>query len=185
MKAKRRIRAGFWTTFAIAGFLGVTLLASAQQATNVEERPVTSNNGAQTSITTYDAAVGLPDSPSAVIQRSSAQGQPADPNGNPPAQPTPDQTAQTQSNTPQQSSPVPPLQSSPPPQRPVGTAAAELPNSSGIAASQPAGVAIAPAKQRRVRTIVLRTGALLGAAVAVGAVVALTAATPSKPSGAH
>ena len=71
------------------------------------------------------------------------------------------------------------------PQKPVGTAAAETPNASGIAASQPAGVAIAPAKQRRVRTIVLKVGALVGAGVAVGAVVALTRATPSKPPGAH
>src|SRR4051812_19596476 len=35
-------------------------------------------------------------------------------------------------------------------QRPVGTAAAEAPKVSGITAAQPAGVAIAPAKQRRV-----------------------------------
>src|SRR5258708_4941485 len=72
-----------------------------------------------------------------------------------------------------------------PAQRPVGTAAAETSNASGIAASQPAGVAIAPAKQRRARTMVLRVGALVGAGVAVGTVVALTQATPSKPPGAH
>jgi hypothetical protein len=81
-------------------------------------------------------------------------------------------------------------QSSAPPQdlqtqQPVGTAAAEAPNASGIAASQPAGVAIAPAKQRRVRTIMIRVGAIVGAGVAVGSVIALTAATPSKPPGAH
>jgi hypothetical protein len=56
---------------------------------------------------------------------------------------------------------------------------------SGVAASQPAGVAIAPAKQRRVRLIVIRVGAILGAGAAVGTVVALTQATPSKPPGAH
>lgn len=71
------------------------------------------------------------------------------------------------------------------PQRPVGTAAAEAPNVSAIAGSEPAGVAIAPAKQHRVRTIILRTGAIIGAGVAIGAVVALTAATPPKPPGAH
>jgi hypothetical protein len=71
------------------------------------------------------------------------------------------------------------------PQKPVGTAVAETPNAGGVAASQPAGVAIAPAKQRRVRTIMLRMGAIVGAGVAVGSVVALTAATPSKPPGAH
>jgi hypothetical protein len=73
----------------------------------------------------------------------------------------------------------------PAPQKPVGTAAAEAPNASGVAASQPAGIAMAPAKQRRVRTIVLRVGAIIGAGVAVGSVVALTAGTPSKPPGSH
>lgn len=71
------------------------------------------------------------------------------------------------------------------PQRPVGTAAAEAPKVNGVTAAQPAGVAVAPAKQRRVRTIVLRVGALVGAGAALGAVIALTAATPSKPPGAH
>lgn len=70
-------------------------------------------------------------------------------------------------------------------QRPVGTAAAEAPKVSGITAAQPAGVAIAPAKQRRVRTIVLRVGAICAAGAALGAVIALTEATPSKPPGAH
>jgi hypothetical protein len=70
-------------------------------------------------------------------------------------------------------------------QRPVGTAAAEAPKVSGITAAQPAGFAIAPAKQRRVRTIVLRVGAIVGAGAALGTVIALTAATPSKPPGAH
>lgn len=70
-------------------------------------------------------------------------------------------------------------------QRPVGTAAAEAPKVSGITAAQPAGAAIAPAKQHRVRTIVLKVGAILGAGAAVGTVVALSAATPSKPPGAH
>jgi hypothetical protein len=71
------------------------------------------------------------------------------------------------------------------PQKPVGTAVAEAPNVNALSASQPAGVAIAPAKQRRVRTIILKTGAIIGAGVAIGAIVALTAATPPKPPGAH
>lgn len=70
-------------------------------------------------------------------------------------------------------------------ERPVGTAAAEAPKVSGVTAAQPAGAAIAPAKQRRVRTVVLKVGAILGAGAAIGMVVALSAATPSKPPGAH
>ena len=84
-----------------------------------------------------------------------------------------------------QSAPPQEQQATTAPQKPVGTAAAGPPNASGIAASQPAGVAIAPAKQHRVRTLVLRTSAIIGAGVAIGTVVALTAATPGKPPGAH
>jgi hypothetical protein len=71
------------------------------------------------------------------------------------------------------------------PERPVGTAAAEAPKVRGITAAEPAGVAIAPAKQKRVRTIVLKVGAIIGAGVAIGTVVALSAGTSSKPPGAH
>ena len=70
-------------------------------------------------------------------------------------------------------------------QRPVGTAAAEAPKVTGITAAEPAGVAIAPAKQRRVRTLVLKVGAIVAAGAAVGTVVALSAGTSSKPPGAH
>jgi hypothetical protein len=69
-------------------------------------------------------------------------------------------------------------------QQPVGTAAAEI-ATSGVAASKPAGVAIAPAKQGRARSLLIKVGALVGAGVAVGAVMALSASTPSKPPGAH
>jgi hypothetical protein len=70
-------------------------------------------------------------------------------------------------------------------QRPVGTAAAPVTSSSGIAASEPAGAAIAPAKQRRVRTILISVALVAGAAVAIGTVAALSNASPSKPNGAH
>jgi hypothetical protein len=100
-----------------------------------------------------------------------------------PPQSAPQSTrSQTQSN---QAPRLPSDQQQPAPQKPVGTAAAEPTHAAGVAASQPAGVAIAPAKQRRVRTIVIRTAAIIGAAAAVGTVVALTEATGSKPPGAH
>jgi cytoskeletal protein RodZ len=71
------------------------------------------------------------------------------------------------------------------PQRPVGTAAAEAPKAKGVTAAQPSGIAIAPAKQRRVRTIVIKVGAMVAAGAAVGTVIGLTKATPSRPPGAH
>jgi hypothetical protein len=68
-------------------------------------------------------------------------------------------------------------------QQPQGTAAGQVQPTTGTAASQPAGAAIAPAKQRRSRSILIRLGILAGAGIAVGTVVALSSASPSKPPG--
>jgi hypothetical protein len=67
------------------------------------------------------------------------------------------------------------------PPAPVGTAVAPYEKGIGVAASRPAGAVIAPAKQRRTRSFVIKVGLLIGAAVAVGTVVALSTASPSKP----
>ena len=126
----------------------------------------------------------LPESPGAVHaqelgskQGMQAQSSAAAEPQSPASQSSQSEPAQPPSQT------VQPAQTAP--QKPVGTAAAETSKASGVAASQPAGVAIAPAKQRRVRLIVIRVGAILGAGAALGTVVALTQATPSKPPGAH
>lgn len=159
--------------------LGGTLPAAAQQSSASAEVPsAPTANQLDPGPVTTDARrqVDLPDSPGAVRFGSQAQAKPEDSD----AIALWEQTSQTQS----ESSSAPPAQA-PPAQKPVGTAAAEAPNVSAIAASQPAGVAIAPAKQRRVRTIILKTGAIIAAGVAIGVVVALTAATPPKPPGAH
>jgi hypothetical protein len=66
-------------------------------------------------------------------------------------------------------------------QEPVGTAAAQYVKTTGVAASKPAGAAIAPAKQRRARSILIKVGAIVGAGVAVGTVAALASASPSRP----
>lgn len=76
-------------------------------------------------------------------------------------------------------------QTSEPPQNntsnPVGTAAAPYTKTTGVPASRPAGAVIAPAKQKRARSILIRVSLLVGAAVAVGTVVALSKASPSRP----
>jgi hypothetical protein len=64
---------------------------------------------------------------------------------------------------------------------PVGAAAAPSESTMGVAASRPAGAAIAPAKQHRVRSIVIRVGLIVGAGVALGTVLALSRGTPSRP----
>jgi hypothetical protein len=137
----------------------------------------------QSHIVTSDAASiaqlassELPDSPGAVLAESQEA---ASQQSN-----TSPQTAMPPSSNAEKTK-APDQDQTPKPQRPVGTAAAEAPKVNGVTAAQPSGVAIAPAKQRRVRTIVLKVGAMVGAGVAVGTVIALTAGTPSKPPGAH
>jgi len=68
---------------------------------------------------------------------------------------------------------------------PVGTAAAPPLKTTGVAASRPAGAAIAPGKQRRARSILIKVGAIMGAGVAVGTVVALSSGSPSRPPGSR
>jgi hypothetical protein len=63
----------------------------------------------------------------------------------------------------------------------VGTAAAPAETSAGIAASRPAGAVIAPAKQKRRHTILIRVAVVVGAAVAIGTVAALSHASASEP----
>jgi hypothetical protein len=112
----------------------------------------------------------LPDSPGAVLS----------------AQLGPQQEGQQQPAQPLQAQPLAAQQPQPaPPREPLGAAAAETVPTMGVAASRPSGAAVAPAKQRRIRTILIRTGAVIGAAAAVGVTMALTEGSPSKPPGAH
>jgi hypothetical protein len=126
--------------------------------------------GSDPSRVTTTASAEFPDGPGAA--RAKSQGSSAAENSanSSPAQ----QSAQSSSATKEQK-----------PQRPVGTAAAEAPRVSGITAAEPAGVAIAPAKQHRARAIVIKVGAIVGAGAALGAVIGLSEATHSKPPGAH
>jgi cytoskeletal protein RodZ len=155
-----------WSGLVISGFPGVILPVAAQQAAvpagdnsaTVPKSPLVARAEEPPPLAELPDTE-LPDSPGTVAAKSG-------------------ELVQQQSGTPQS-------QAQPSGQRPVGTAAAEAPDASGIAASQPAGIAMAPAKQRRTRTLILRMGAIIGAGVAVGSVVALTEATSSKPPGAH
>jgi hypothetical protein len=154
-------------SLALLGMLCGTLPVAAQQSGPATQSKTTTNQP----VAKVDNTESLPDSPGAV-RSSSPDQKPAD-----------DSIASLEEDQ-SESSSAPPAQAAPL-QKPVGTAAAEAPGVSPIAASQPAGAAIAPAKQRRVRTIIIKTGAIIAAGVAIGAIVALTAATPPKPPGAH
>jgi hypothetical protein len=142
-----------------------TLLGAAVLPASAQQTETSTSRGSNTS-----AGSDLPDSPGATLAKMEVQEQQQ---GEAPAASSPQSSSATN----------PPAQATP--QRPVGTAAAEAPDTTGIAASQPAGAAIAPAKQRRVRTIVIKVGAIIGVGVAVGTVVALSEATGSKPPGAR
>lgn len=91
--------------------------------------------------------------------------------------------AQNQTNAPRQTN----QQTAPEPQpgnpsEPVGTAVAPYESPVGAAVSRPTGAAIAPAKQKRRHTFLIRMGLVVGAAVAIGTVVALSKASPSRPN---
>jgi hypothetical protein len=66
-------------------------------------------------------------------------------------------------------------------QQPVGTAAGPYTKPTGVAGSRPSGAAIAPAKQKRVKSILIRVGLIVGGAAAVGAVVGLSKGSSSRP----
>jgi hypothetical protein len=97
-----------------------------------------------------------------------------------PSTPTQNQASQRPDQSP------PARQKTPPPaQTPQGAAAAQVQPTTGTAASKPAGAALAPPKQRRVRSFLIKFGAIAGAGIALGTVYALSAASPSKPPGSH
>lgn len=68
---------------------------------------------------------------------------------------------------------------------PTGVAAAEKGVTQGGAASTPAGAAIAPAKQRQVRSLLIKMGVVAAGAVAVGTVIGLSKGTPTAPPGSQ
>jgi len=107
---------------------------------------------------------------------NTTQSEPATPDSPKPVRPQADdqngQSGTPQSGSEQEQSGVP---------KPVGTAAAPYEKTTGVAASRPTGAVIAPAKQRRARTLLIRFAVVVGGAVAIGTVVALSHGSPSRP----
>ena len=153
-----------------AAWAGQRLDSNSGQPAQQPAQPLTaqspaSHAGNDAAGTTQPLEDQLPDSPGALQSRASDGAQQPF-NGQPVAQPPQQQPQNT-------------------PREPVGTAAAEWVPTVGVAASRPAGAALAPAKQRRARSILIKVGALLGAGVAVGTVMALSEGSPSKPPGSR
>ncbi len=68
-------------------------------------------------------------------------------------------------------------------QEPLGTATAERGTTAGGPASEPAGMAIAPAKQKQTRSLLIKIGAVVAAGAALGIVYGLSRSTPPTPPG--
>ena len=120
--------------------------------------------------------------PEQPIQRST-EGQ-AVSNTGPAAAPPVTPPAPPLSNAVQQQSPAQVDPATPPVQKetkPLGTGAAPEMGAHGVAASRPAGAAIAPGKQKRNISFSVRTALVVGGAVALGVVTGLTLGTSGRP----
>jgi len=67
---------------------------------------------------------------------------------------------------------------------PSGAAGAKAANVQGAPVAQPAGAAVAPVRQHGHRSLLIKIGLMAGAGIAVGAAVALSERSPSRPPGA-
>lgn len=171
---------GRWLTRQIAGCLVLLLLLVAPLAAAAAPQQEASSSR-QTDVSTSQAQAQSQDSDSGARKSNYEPFQP---------QALPDSPGTVRSQTADgnqlsTASQPSPNQQQDVPQEPVGTAAAEFIKTTGVAASKPAGSAIAPAKQRRARSILIKVAAIAGAGIAVGAVVALSAASPTRPVGSH
>jgi hypothetical protein len=170
------MRSAGWLTNRLIGGCLVLIMAAptakaatpGQGAAPAQQQSVPSEGAQQAGTDSAKPVVGsaqpeatLPDAPE--VAQSSSTGT-NEPNGS--SQPSQDQPQNQQQNGAPQ---------------PVGTAAAPAVNGTGVSGSRVSGAAIAPAKQRRVRTILISVAVVVATGVAVGTVVALSHATPSQP----
>jgi len=157
--------------------VSICALLLVQPAVGIAQEPAPQNqlaSGTQTvEISSSQPPSSLDELPSAPVLQSSPQ--PVQEQTSPAKQPDMSQ----QQNQPAQQ-PNTPLQPNAP-QPPVGTAAAPYEKPTGVSGSRPAGAAIAPAKQRRVRAIVISLGLILAGAGAIGAVAGMSKASHSQP----
>jgi hypothetical protein len=82
-------------------------------------------------------------------------------------------------DAPQPQSQTPPSQE--PAAAPSGAAGAKAAKVKGAPVAKPAGAAVAPARQRGHRSLLIKLGLVAGAGIAVGAAVALAERSPARP----
>lgn len=167
----------FLITLLTIALCGMPQFAQAQQS------PATPNSSPQTSAPpaqTKSGQSGVTVDPS----QGPLQPVPAETQQEPaPVQPAP-ASSQAEQNSGAQAQTAPENPQPQKPAEPVGAATAEKGRTQGGAASKPAGTAIAPAKQRQVRSWLIKIGAIAAAGAAAGTIYALSRKTPSLPPGA-
>jgi hypothetical protein len=160
-----------WLRKQTAVCLVILLAAPLADAAPPPQQQASNSQQSQAVTTTQNRPETL-DSKAVKPEADTSPAEPVYPDNPAPVPPqAPSQSAQSGSD--QQQNPAP---------KPVGTAAAPYEKTTGVAASRPAGAVIAPAKQKRARAILISMGIVLGGAVAVGTVVALSKGSPSKPN---
>jgi len=110
---------------------------------------------------------------------------PQQPAGNEPAAPLPEAPVPNATSPSGSAHQVPsPRNAQQSTEAPAGAAAAQRAETAGGAASKPAGNAIAPAKQRQTRSLLIKIGAVAAAGAAAGIIYGLSRGTGSLPPGA-
>jgi len=154
-------------------FLLSTTLAVSAEPLPQSQQPSTDSSQPTTQASSNETTTTAAPNPSAANSDSST----SPVGGELPDEPTPaqsnQQSAESSSIQPQNSGSVP-----------SGAAGAKAPTVRGAPASRTVGAAIAPAKQRQRRSLLIKVGLVAGACVAVGSAFALSKGSPSKPPGA-
>lgn len=174
-----------WLTRAMIGITAFALCGVPEASYAVTQEAAGQPAATQQDATTQSAPA---QQPATAAPQTPQRGTNVDPSQGP-LTPVPTQTPEAttpEQNQVEQPSPAPPnttpANATPQkPREPVGAAAAEGVRTEGGGASRPGGTAIAPAKQRQVRSFLVKLGVVAAAGVAVGTVYALSRGTSSTP----
>jgi hypothetical protein len=162
MKAHHKIVAKFMMLVVAAVMCGLPELAQAQQGAPQSQNGTTVDPSQPQNGTTFDPSRGP-------LQPVPAQEQPST------ETPAPQNSTEALPATPA------PQQKQEQLQQPLGAATAEGVPTVGGAASRPAGMAIAPDKQKDRRSLLIKIGLIAAAGVAIGTVAGLSKGTSAKP----
>jgi len=161
MKAHQKLFTSFMTLV-----LGFVLCGAPEYAQAWQQQAATPQSGQQDqSNTTIDPSKGP-------LQPVPSQNQPTNQNG----------SQMPESSTALPATPAPQPKAEQQMQQPLGAATAEGVPVVGGAASRPAGEAIAPAKQKQRRSLLIKLGLIAAVGVAAGVVAGLSEGTSAKPA---